>query len=95
MTSHHLRLHCYCDGIGNAMLSGMMAAGQAQKCLAAGNFTAGFMKQYDRNVYGALGKELNMHYTVRKMLQSTPFMLDLIFLAGKNKAVKRLIQKAL
>jgi geranylgeranyl reductase family protein len=83
------------DGIGNAMLSGHLAAKQAIRCFEQGNFGATFMKDYDSSVHSAIGKELKSHYNAQRTLSRLPFLLDVIFLAGKNKMLKKLIQKGM
>ncbi len=83
------------DGIGNAMLSGKLAAEQAVKCFQAGNFTKGFMHGYDDALLGKLANELKMRYKTQRILSSMPILLDGVFLACRSKALKRFIQKGL
>ena len=83
------------DGIGNAMLSGKLAAEQAIRCFKTNNFTASYMKEYDSNLLQAIGKELKTHYSAQRTLSQMPFLLDIIFLACKNKTLKGIIQKML
>ena len=83
------------DGIGNAMISGKLAAEQAISCFRNKNFTADFIGRYDASVLRAIGKELKKHYHVQQILFKMPFLLDMIFFAGRSKFFKPLIQKAL
>jgi flavin-dependent dehydrogenase len=83
------------DGIGNAMLSGKYAAEQAIRCFQRNNFSAAFMKEYDKTLLNDLGAELRMRYKAQRTLSRMPFLLDIIFLAGKNRLLKNLIQKGL
>jgi flavin-dependent dehydrogenase len=83
------------DGIGNAMISGKLAAEQAIRCYKQKDFSAGFMKQYDAALLSSIGAELKMHHRLQRMLSKTPLLLDAIFLAGRNKALKRMIQKSM
>ena len=50
------------EGIGNAMLSGKIAAGHAMKCFEQNNFSETFMKTYDENLFNKIGKELKQKY---------------------------------
>lgn len=83
------------DGIGNAMLSGRLAAEQAMQCFREENFSAAFMRTYDRHVRVSIGKELKTHYKARRLLAAAPFLLDIIFAAGGNVWVKKMLQKSL
>lgn len=83
------------DGIGNAMLSGKLAAEQAISCFNANTFNATFMAAYDAALMRAIGKELKTRYRAQRTLSAAPALLDLIFLAAKNKTLKKLIQKGL
>ncbi len=83
------------DGIGNAMLSGRLAAEQAIRCFATGDFGAAMMSAYDRVLMGKLGKELRVHYTAQRVLSRMPFLLDAVFVASRNKYLKRIIQNGL
>jgi menaquinone-9 beta-reductase len=83
------------DGIGNAMLSGKLAAEQAIRCFKENNFTGAFMQGYDNALLAVLGRELKTRYRAQRTLSSMPFLLDVVFLASKNKMLKKLIQKGL
>jgi menaquinone-9 beta-reductase len=83
------------DGIGNAMLSGKLAAEQVIRCFEHNDFSASRMLQYDIAIDKALGKELKTRFRAQRILFAMPFLLDLIFMAGKNKALKKIIQKGL
>ena len=83
------------DGIGNAMLSGKLAAEQVIRCFTEKNFTQPFMKQYDRELLQILGKELKTHYRAQRLLSKMPTLLDLVFLACRNRILKNIIHKKL
>jgi geranylgeranyl reductase family protein len=57
------------EGIGNAMYSGFIAAEQVQQCLAAGDFSASFLRAYDRRVARVLGSEMKLSYQLQRMLR--------------------------
>jgi len=46
------------EGMGHAALSGMFSAIQAERAIRKGEFSSGFMEQYERDLYGKIGKEL-------------------------------------
>lgn len=83
------------DGIGNAMLTGRLAALQAIRCFEKGNFSASFLTEYDRAVSNAIGGELKLHLRTRRVLARAPFLLNTIFAAASNPLARRWIQKAL
>lgn len=56
------------EGIGNAFYSGIIAAEQAQKCLAADDFSAAFLTDYDKRVARVLGSEMQLSYRLQRML---------------------------
>jgi geranylgeranyl reductase family protein len=71
------------EGISNAMISGMHAADQAERCMNEKNYSAGFMIQYDKKVYARLGKELNISTRMQQLI-NYPWLFNLVV----NKAVK-------
>ncbi len=75
------------EGIGNAMLSGMMAGQQAMKCLQANNFSAEFISEYDARVYGRLWRELSLSRRLQQ-LAAVPWLFNLV--VGKAAASKSL-----
>jgi geranylgeranyl reductase family protein len=83
------------DGIGNAMLSGKLAAEQVIKSFKANNFSAAFMQQYDKSLAGMLGKELKWRFKVQRIFSKIPFLLDLVFWVGQNKTVQKIMNKVL
>ncbi|HEY8917888.1 MAG TPA: geranylgeranyl reductase family protein [Chitinophaga sp.] len=80
------------DGIGNAILSGKLAAEQAIQCFVAGNFGAAFMKNYEQQLYMAVGANMKRKARALKMLARMPFFFDLAFTIGKNRIVKKFIK---
>jgi geranylgeranyl reductase family protein len=70
------------EGIGNAMASGMYAAQHTEKCLTANDFSASFMKGYDKYTYGKIGSELKLSKLMQDLL-NFPWLFSLIV----NKAI--------
>lgn len=83
------------DGIGNAMVSGLLAATQAISCFDRSDLSDGFMLGYDNALDQRLGGELRLHLRSRKVLAAFPGLLDVVFAAGSNATLRRIIQKAL
>jgi len=83
------------DGIGNAMLSGKLAAEQAIRCFKENNFSADLTKGYDDALKAAIGKELKQRYKTQRILSSFPFLLDIVFLASRMSLFKKLLKKSL
>ncbi len=83
------------EGIGNAMLSGKLAAEQAINSFKKNNFSSAFMKAYDGSLQAAIGKELRTHYKARKAISLMPQLLDLFFVACRSKLLKKAIQSKL
>lgn len=75
------------EGIGNAMVSGLVASRQIKKALEANNFSAVFLKEYDAALYKKLWAELKLsHYL--QMLTSKPWLFN--FVIGKASRSKEL-----
>lgn len=71
------------EGIGNAMLSGMIAAETAVNAFSHKNFTAELLKDYDEKIYQLLWNELRLSRTLQK-LSSHAWLFNLVV----NKASK-------
>ena len=81
------------DGIGNAMASGKLAALQIVKCFNENNFSDTYIKNYDKTVLDAIGKELKAHYRIQRILTRMPYLLFFLFWISKYKPIKKWIQK--
>jgi len=57
------------EGIGHAALCGMFAANQAERALKTNDFSAEFMKQYDKEVYDKVGKELKISSKISRFIK--------------------------
>ncbi len=71
------------EGIGNAMISGRMAALMSAKAIKENNFSALFLSEYDKNVYDKLWDELKLSRTIQKLLN-----YDWLFNFVVNRALK-------
>lgn len=80
------------EGIGNAMLSGRLAALQAIRCFDSGDFSAHAMQRYDNEVWTALGKELGLRTRAQNILRRAPFLLDVAFAVSGWEPIRKMIQ---
>lgn len=79
------------EGIGNAMISGMLATDQIEKSLIANNFSAAYLKSYDKVLYKRLGSELALSKKMQE-LTKYPWLFNFIVnKARKNKELQELI----
>lgn len=65
------------EGIGNAMISGRVAAAHITSCIQQNRFDAAFQKGYDMALYAKLNGELQTSYQLQKML-NYPWIFNLI-----------------
>lgn len=79
-------------GIGNAVLSGKLAAEQVIKSFAAKNFSAAAMKAYDKNLYKMIGIELKKNGWALKYFSRIPFLVNMGFVMGKSNFLKKFIK---
>ena len=76
------------EGIGNAMLSGMKAAEQVKRSIAANDFSKNFLGKYDEEVYRNCGAELKLSHRLQK-LGNKAWLINLFFnKAGRSKAFR-------
>ena len=79
------------EGIGNAMISGMLAAEQDKESLAENRFDAAFLKEYDVNIYKRLGSELKLSKQMQNLSQYPWLFNFVVNKARKNKELQTLI----
>jgi menaquinone-9 beta-reductase len=75
------------EGIGNAMVSGLVASRVIKKAVDENNFSAAFLKQYDEALYKKLWTELKLSHYLQK-LSSNPGLFN--FVIGKASRSKEL-----
>ncbi|WP_207515650.1 geranylgeranyl reductase family protein [Longitalea luteola] len=80
------------DGIGNAVLSGKLAAEQVIQCFITGNFRATFVKNYANRLYKLAGADMRQKTKVLKTMARLPFLFDAAFIAGQNSIIKRFMK---
>jgi geranylgeranyl reductase family protein len=79
------------EGIGNAMVSGLVASRQIKKAIEANDFSAEFLKEYDRELYKKLWAELKMsHYL--QILSAKPWLFNFVIKkASRSKELRETI----
>lgn len=75
------------EGIGNAMLSGDLAAGWAREALGRGDVSAATLKGYHDAVHTALDSELNLSYTLRRLERWKWLLETVIRKAGRRPEI--------
>lgn len=72
------------EGIGNALYSGMLAGEAAAKAITANDFSADFFqKEYGDVLFSKIGDELQLSYTMQKLVKY-PWLFNMVV----NKAYK-------
>ena len=79
-------------GIGNAVLSGKLAAEQVMLCFQTKNFNAAFIKSYDKKLYKMIGIELKKNGWALKYFSRLPWLINLAFSMGKSNFLKKFIK---
>lgn len=79
------------EGIGNAMVSGRLAAKHIIELYPEGRFDSETMKAYDKAVYNKLGPELRVSHMMQKLV-NYPWLFDFVAKKGnRNPSVKALM----
>jgi geranylgeranyl reductase family protein len=83
------------EGIGHAAISGMYAAEQCKRSLESNNFSAKFMRNYDKQVYGRIGKELKISSKIVHFIKH-PWLFNLVVTkANSSKILKEKLTLAM
>lgn len=80
------------DGIGNAVLSGKLAAEQAMRCFTTGNFSAAYVKTYEQQLFKAAGADMRKKTRILKTMARMPFLFNAAFVIGKNRVVRQFMK---
>ena len=76
------------EGIGNAMMSGMIAAAQAEACMATDDYSAKNLKAYDQKVYDRLWSELLLSYRMQQLVKYPSLFNFITKKANSNKTLR-------
>ncbi len=81
------------EGIGNALLSGEIAAHHLIESFEKNDFSTRQLKLYDTKIYQRLGDELKLRYKMQRFLRFPWIYNFLIKKAAKNESLQKLAQK--
>ncbi|MGB0522414.1 MAG: NAD(P)/FAD-dependent oxidoreductase [Flammeovirgaceae bacterium] len=79
------------EGIGNAMVSGMLAAEQAERAFNTNDFSAKSMTHYDKRIYHYFGQEFAISKKLQQFVQYPWLFNWLVHKATTNKALSEMI----
>ena len=81
------------EGIGHGVYSGVYAAEQAAKCFHQKDYSAKFLQDYDRRIKRVLGKEMQLSYSLQRLLANPKLVNFLANFINKNKHITELISR--
>lgn len=83
------------EGIGQAIVSGRYAGWQAKKCFEKNDFSAGHMKQYDKQVYDKFWSRHQKNHIIQKMMKHEWLLNAIGNVAEKSRLVRNVIMNNL
>ena len=83
------------EGIGNAMVSGQIAAETAAQAKEKNDFSKKYLKKYDKKLWNHLGSELNTSAKLLKLARSKFLLNFVIGRAARNEKVRNIISSML
>lgn len=81
------------EGIGNALMSGILAAKTALTCLEKGDFSIEYTAGYEESVYEKLLKELELGLKLQDMARNAGLINLVVNKARKSKTVRKTLIK--
>lgn len=72
------------EGVGNAMISGRIAAKIAIEALQKNDFSENFLKKYDQVLWETIGPEIKANYKVQRLGTKFPFLIDKVVVKAKK-----------
>ncbi|MEI7490218.1 MAG: geranylgeranyl reductase family protein [Bacteroidota bacterium] len=81
------------EGVGNSIRSGRVAAGHIINCFRADDFSAGFNKAYDDEIYRRMMPEFKFHIMLRSLLKYPSLLNYFVGTASGHPRVGRSLQK--
>ena len=79
------------EGIGNAMVSGRLAAEKIDEAVGQQRYDCKFLSGYDQSIYSELGAELKLSHTLQKLSSQAWLFNWVVKKAASNKQVSELI----
>ena len=83
------------EGIGNAMLSGKMAAEVAYEALVAGDTSEHFLSRYEERLWNAMWNELSTSYKMQQIGRFEPLLNFVVGKAAKSPRAREAISGTL
>ena len=83
------------EGIGNAMVSGQIAAETAAQAKEKNDFSKKYLKKYDKKLWDHLGSELSTSAKLLKLARSKFLLNFVIDRAARNEKVRNIISSML
>ncbi|WP_296618679.1 NAD(P)/FAD-dependent oxidoreductase [Marivirga sp.] len=83
------------EGIGNALRSGRIASEYIIKSIENQDFTADFLRQYDKMIYHKMWNELSISRKLQKLLQYPKLFNFVVNKANKNSSIRTLLTSML
>lgn len=84
------------EGIGNAMISARIAANVALEALEKNDFSEGFLKKYDVDLWEEIGPEIKANYRLQKLGKMFPQLIDkLLEKASKDEKFRQKLEDKL
>ena len=80
-------------GIDTAVRSGILAAGQARQAVAAGEYGAGFLAEYTRQVQAQLGPQLAHSHRLMRLLGTRPWLVNAGVQLARLPGMRGLVQQ--
>ncbi len=81
------------EGVGNAMISGKVAAQVALEALQNNDFSEKFLKRYDKELWGFIGEEIKANYRLQKLGKMFPHLIDnLIMKASDDEEFRKKLE---
>ncbi len=79
------------EGIGNALRSGRIAAEVIIKAFDKQDFTAGFLQQYDKEIYKKMWSELRLSRKLQQLLHYPSLFTFVVSKASKNPSIQKIL----
>lgn len=81
------------EGIGNAMISGGIAASMVMESFSANNFSAKFLVQYDERIRKRFDRELKTSHRIQELCAHPALFNLVVKKANRNKELKEMFTK--
>ncbi len=72
------------EGVGNAMISGQIAAKVAIDAIEKNDFSEEFLEIYDKLLWEVIGDEIKSNYRLQKLGKRFPYLIDKLLIKAKN-----------